>query len=333
MRKTSVRILQIVTYICIGVMAASHSQAQDLKYGSEEFFVEIHGFFAQEYFDFQRDGKKDGVPSFDNHYFYLLINPQIRHNLWLETELEYEHGGQKIELDRVELFWQLAEPATIYMGRFYAPFGIERRYWYPSLNSMINRPLPSREIALANWYSVGVGIKGEIPLPMSFMLNYDFAITNGLTSPLRSVLHPDGRAQIPTRDNNTDKAPVGRMGFSPFRGLELGTSFYTGKYDEDERYGISLLGGDVGWKFKDLSITGEYIWSLAETAQGDQRKSGLYLQTAYQLLKEHKYLNYLELAVRYDTLDPDRNVINSKDLSRLTLGLNISILPSFSIQS
>lgn len=329
MRKTSAGILQIAAYLCIGVIAASHSQAQDLKYGSEEFFVEIHGFFAHEYFDFQRDGKKDGIPTFDNHYLYLFVNPRIRENLWIETELEYEHGGLRIELDRAELFWRLAESATIYMGKFYAPFGIERERWYPSVNSLISRPMPSRDIAQANWYSVGVGVSGTIPLRLTSALNYDFAIINGLVGHSHGDLHTGSPSDVVNGENNADKAPVGRIGISPFRGLEFGASFYTGKYDEDELYRVTLFGGDVGWKFKDLSLRGEYIWSPVEMAQRDRDRSGLYIQAAYQLLKEHKYLNYLEFAVRYDTLDPDRDVVNNQDQHRFTLGLNISPYPHF----
>lgn len=326
--QTPIRILQIVMCFCIGFMIASTLEAQELKYGSEEFFVEIHGFFVQEYFDFQQDGNRDGIPSFDNHYFYLFINPRVRQNLWLETELEYEHAGREIELDRVELFWQLAESAAIYMGRFYAPFGIERKYWYPSLNPFVSRPMPSKEITLANWYSVGVGIKGAIPLETT-AFNYDIALVNGLTSPLRDVLHPDDPSLVPMRDNNTDKALVGRLGFSLFQGLEFGTSFYTGKYDEGERYRISFLSSDANWEFKNLSLRGEYVWSPLETAGGNYNRSGFYLQVAYQLFREYKYLNYLELAARYDTLDLNRDVIDNEDLNRLTLGLNISPYPHF----
>ncbi len=326
MRKTSIRIWQMVIYACIGFTVASTLEAQELKYGSEEFFVEIHGFFAQEYFDFQRDGKRDGIPSFDNHYFYLFVNPRVRHNLWLETELEYEHSGQKIELDRAELFWRLAESATIYMGRFYAPFGIEWKYWYPSLNPFVSRPMPSREITLEHWYSIGVGIKGAISLKTT-TFNYDIALINGLTSPLRDVL--ESSPFLVPYDNNADKAIMGRIGFSPFQGLEFGTSFYTGKYDEGERYRISFLGGDANFEFKNLSLRGEYVLSPLETAQGNYSRSGFYLQVAYQLLKEYKYLNYLELAARYDTFDLNRDVTNNEDLNRLTLGLNVSPYPHF----
>lgn len=328
MRQTLIKVSQIAACICIWFLMTSALEAQELKYGSEEFFVEIHGFFAQEYFDFQSDGKRNGTPSFDNHYFYLFINPRIRQNLWLETEIEYEHGGQKIELDRVELFWQIAESATVYMGRFYAPFGIERKYWYPSLNPLISRPMLSQVITLANWYSVGVGINGTIPLGTT-TFNYDAALANGLTSPLRDVLHPGNVSLSPMRDNNADKALTGRIGFSPFQYLELGASFYTGKYDADERYRISFLGSDVDLEFRNLSLRGEYVWSPVETAQGDHRRSGFYLQIAYQLLKEHKYLNYLGLTARYDTLDLDRDDTNNEDLNRLTLGLNISPYPHF----
>lgn len=137
-------------------------------------------------------------------------------------------------------------------------------------------------------------------------------------------------------DNNSNKTIVGRIGFSPKEGIEIGASFATGKYDKKEKYGVNLLGIDGQVNLGKLSILGEYVSRKVEadkgtldtgTPTGEKGSFTLesyYAQVAYKILEGRKHLNYLEAILRYDAIDPNTDVDDDLDRNRTTLGLALS---------
>ncbi|MCH8293399.1 hypothetical protein IH992_20135 [Candidatus Poribacteria bacterium] len=138
------------------------ASAQELKYGAEESFVEVHGFMDLVFLDFEADGKREGESTFDNRHFNVFFKSDIRENLSIIAEVEYEHGGKDVELDRGEVQLNLSEAAIVKAGRFYTPFGIERLVWYANLNKFVSRPLPLLQIVPGNWYANGVQLMEAI---------------------------------------------------------------------------------------------------------------------------------------------------------------------------
>ncbi|MBI4356368.1 MAG: hypothetical protein HY559_00605 [Gammaproteobacteria bacterium] len=73
-----------------------------LHYGSPETFAEFHGYLHVMYSDFEKDGEENdrGDSGFDQHYFVFNAIAQLRKNLTVFGEIEYEHGGEEIRVDR-----------------------------------------------------------------------------------------------------------------------------------------------------------------------------------------------------------------------------------------
>ncbi len=213
-----------------------------------------------------------------------------------------------------------------------------------------------------NWRDVGINFKGEVPVKEKMKVEYDLAVVNGLkqeTDCFHCHGHKHGNATLPIEpkdqcllchaphhrqenwDNNSNKTIAGRVGFSLKEGTEIGLSYATGKYDKKEDYGVNLFGMDGDINLGKLSIRGEYVTRKVEADEGILSSSGTsttvatgvkgsftlegyYLRVAYRILEGKKHLNYLEVALRYDMIDPNKDVKDEYDRNRWTVGLAFS---------
>jgi len=217
-----------------------------------------------------------------------------------------------------------------------------------------------------NWRDVGIGFEGEAPIKEKMKVKYNLAVVNGLKQETdcfhcHAHRHGDNMTTLPTPenncltchaphhrqenwDNNSNKTIAGRIGFLPKEGIELGISYATGKYDKEEKYGISLFGIDGDINLGKLSIRGEYVTRKVEAdegilssigtstaaatgVKGSFTLEGYYIRVAYRILEGKKHLNYLDVALRYDVIDPNKDVEDELDRNRWTLGLALSPYP------
>lgn len=112
----------------IGYAQDAPMTPEGILYGSPETFAEFHGFVTLTYFDFEKDGTRDGNSTFDQHYFYFNAIAKIRPNVTALAEFEYEHGGEEFAIDRAFIDWGLyGEHLNLRLGKFYSPFGPELR--------------------------------------------------------------------------------------------------------------------------------------------------------------------------------------------------------------
>jgi hypothetical protein len=97
-------------------------------------------------------------------------------------------------------------------------------------------------------------------------------VTQGLTSDIRDHRGlRDGRAPYNPRDNNNNKAFVGRLGLRPTPHWEVGMSGYHGEYDA---LGNQIVGVDVDGKvtYGPFDLLGEY--ALFDLSEGGFRGDG-----------------------------------------------------------
>ncbi|MFQ5504713.1 MAG: porin [Planctomycetota bacterium] len=284
-------------------------------YGSEDFVVSIHGFLDLKYEDSQ-----DKRSSFDLHHANLFIEGSIDDELEAVIEIEYEHGSERIELDQTEILYRPAGSSlTLAAGRFYAPFGIERFTWYPPLNPMISRPAVFRHVVPGNWYETGLRADYRRGLGEELELRGELAVTNGLGSDART----DVRAARQFRDNNSNRALIGRLSGDIGEKLTLGVSGATMKYDERNR--ISFAGVDAEYREDRLLLRGEWVRSRVEDPQGaagDFSREGFYVLGSYRLWADGD--SHLDLAGRIETIDRNKSVDSNTDLSSYAIGLGLA---------
>ena len=229
-----------------------------IAYGSPETFAEFHGFVNLEYFDFQKDGElgrvHGGDSSFDLHNFYFNAIAKIRQNVTAFGEIEYEHGGDELKVDRAFIDWRIADGLAFRLGKFYTPFGLEIKTYQAPARKLVSRPLYTEELLFDEWTDVGVNAYGILgPKPLRFI--YDLAVTNG----------PKGLTEEDTQntDNNPRKDFIARVSVIPYLAeeifLEIGGSYAYGKYDDDSRLTVRLFGGDLRLLAMGLELVAEYV--------------------------------------------------------------------------
>ena len=286
---------------------------------------EFHGFFESTTPLHGRDeeSQQPSVKFLKENELTLWLGKRITRNLSFASEVEIVEGFQKYGLESCALDYEIVnEWLILRAGKFKYPLGIERFVEDGPLDKLVDRPMPSIRIIPGTYSDIGGMLHGTIPMPFDTKMKYELALTNGLEGPN----HEDVQQLW---DNNSNKAIGGRLGYEFLKGLEIGGSYSRGKYDEDNKYDIDFLATDIQFKRGNLEARGEYITSHVEQSEldgGDYSRSGYYLQTSYKYPVDINYFRYVEGVIRFDSIDPNRDVTGIKESDRVAFGLNYSPL-------
>ncbi len=299
-----------------------------------EFEPYVHGYVSMDYrsYDLNRGGRID---SFDMHYFNVIVGTNINGEIAAEVLLEYEHGGDDMGVRYGILDYKIAEPIILRMGKFLVPMGRFNEFLSPEYaNKLPDRPKCLWNIVPIVWAETGVQIKGEYILPSKQSVNYAFYVVNGLEQSANtdgSVA--DGGNIRDMRQNNRDgnnssKAWGGRIGFRPYKELEIGASYYTGKYTIDGNQNLSIMDFHAEYEKDGLTLRGEYVRADQQTSGSDLLKDGFYAEAAYGVNQ------FFEPVIRYDQADLDDG--SGHKYKRSTVGLvyypNPKLHPMFSFR-
>ena len=284
---------------------------------------EFHGFFENTTPLHGRDeeSQQPSVKFLEENELTLWLGKRITRNLSFASEVEIVEGFQKYGLETCAFDYEIADEWLIFRaGKFKYPLGIERFVEDGPLDKLVDRPAPSIRIIPGTYSDIGGMLHGTIPMPYDTKMKYELALTNGLEGPN----HEDVQQLW---DNNSSKTIGGRLGYEFLQGLEIGGSYSRGKYDEDNQYDIDFLATDIQFKRGNLAGRGEYITSHVEQEAldgGDYHRNGYYLQTSYKYPVDINYFRYVEGVLRFDSLDPNRDVTGVKESDRVAFGINYS---------
>ncbi len=282
-----------------------------VEYGSQDSFIGIHGFFDLVY----RNGENQNA-GFDLHHANLLLDVAVSQDADARIEFEWEHGGNAVETDQIYLdYHPFANNTSFLMGRFYTPFGVERRVWYPPVSKTVTRPLVFREVVPGNWYETGAMVvwKDQDKDPM-------FQVEAALTNGLGASLDTNPRTARQSTDNNQGLMFSGRAGME-IDAVGGGFSWASGNYDGDDQNAFRYLGVDVGIELEVASLNAEWVSSTVDTPLapgGSFDRDGWYVQVYCPVLKEEQEFG---LFTRFDRVDPDSRVADANDRNATSLGL------------
>jgi hypothetical protein len=177
----------------------------------------------------------DGVnPStFDFHRFVLLFGHGFGERIRFWSELEFEHafleGGEEsgeLVLEQAYLDFLVHPKLNFRAGMLLSPMGIiNERHEPPSFNG-VERPFVDTFIIPSTWSGSGGGIVGD--------LGKGFAYRAYLITSLDAVGFSAeegfrGGRQNGFSENARNMSPVGRLEYRGVPGLNVGTSFWTGR--------------------------------------------------------------------------------------------------------
>lgn len=224
-------------------------------------------------------------------------------------------------------------------------------YTYTSVNHdgplrlLVDRPLVDQFVIPSTYQDLGVGVSGMVPVGRRGGFNYEMDVVNGLTDTfapagdpthrvsssidyngLRDLRPGEGIANDHFRDNNRNKMIVGRLGYSPFPGLQMGISGSTGKLDQNNHVGANIISGDLQYRLKKFSLMAEYANALINNNKGGVSSlgvpyklfpgglNGYFVQLAYDITPKLTAIS----AFNHVNLDTDHN---GNSMQRLSVGM------------
>ena len=149
------------------------------------------------------------------------------------------------------------------------------------------------------------------------LIKYELYLVNGFNEKAGDRIR-SGRGSH-KKDNNEEKSLVGRFSYSPFLGLDVGTSFHHGAYDDAGDKNLTILALDGSYNGGPFDMKTEYASASVGDVDNDSR-SGYYVQLGYHFLPgaiEQFPNSIFTASLRYDHID-----LGGSDETRYTFGLN-----------
>lgn len=299
----------------------------------------LGGYIDHEFkVDFEPDGSMKSM-SFTPHRLIPFIFSEIAPGIRFITEIEFEYGGNvdkdklgelKIEFAIVDMVW--SEALTFRAGIILLPLGRFNLLHDSPVNDFTERPLVSRHLIPTTFMESGAGIFGSIYPTTLSMLSYELYVVNGLGGDVGMKGIRGGRPPLKS-DNNQEKNVVGRLGFSPFLGLEVGGSVYAGRWNAataapDTSLGVSILALDWSWEKGPFQLIGEAARASYElppetNAAGWGGYAQLNFHFGHELIRRFP-VSVFTASLRLELLDLNEHALDNggNDQRRLGLGLN-----------
>ena len=290
--------------------------------------------------EFKMDYNSDGelvAASFTPHRMIPFIFAEIVSGLRFFTEIEFEYGGDveksgEIKIEFATLDLSLSEAFNVRGGIILMPLGRFNLLHDSPVNDFTERPLIARYIVPTTFMESGAGVYGSVYPGEISMLSYELYLVNGFGDNVGLKGIRGGRPDLKS-DNNLAKSVVGRLGFSPFLGLELGGSFYLGRWNaetdsRDSALGVRIFVLDGSYDVGPLQLQGEaarmsYDLSPGVSASGWGGYGQLNFHFGHGWVDRYP-ASVFTASLRLGELDIDQNALDNgkMDQRRLSLGLN-----------
>jgi len=225
----------------------------------------------------------------------LLVSGQIHDRIRIYNEIDLGVPDGEIKAEQAYVDFLLAQWINLRGGVLLIPFGKFNLDHFDPRRDLTDRPIVATQIVPTTWQDLGVSLFGLIPLSSDLNATYEVQLINGLTntfSDTKTMTPLPGDGLIPTKtvlgkDNNGDKAVVGRGTLKFLDQYELGFSGYNGQSSPTSGNRISGYGLDMELKprgiptWENFEFKGEYSNFQVQGSTAPSRLYGLYAQINY----------------------------------------------------
>ena len=301
------------------------------------------------------DGTAPG--NLDVHRLVMLFGYKFTEDLSFLTEIEYEHI-EEVYVEQAFVNYSISSNLYIRGGLMLVPMGIINEYHEPPIFYGVERPALDKYIVPSTWRELGVGIGGRFD---EISLRYQAYIFNGFIS------YKDGQGRLRGVDGlrkgrqkgiesviNTPNFSA-KLDYYGILGLKLGLAGYFGRTQTDDTsvegatVGVTMLGADARYRYKNLELRGQYIYTrLSDTDAYNEltgkdlgsKLDGFFVETAYNFMPliNRKTDKTFVVFGRYETFDTHAatagNLVRNPDFDRniVTLGLDFKLAPGVAIK-
>ena len=257
--------------------------------------LEISGFFDVLYQDLELENSSSGLGAFELDY-----SNELSEGIVFEGAVVLE--GDEIGLGATFIdFTIIKDLYSIQAGLIDVPFGIDREVFATPDRKLITPPLTTEIMMLGGWGDIGVNFSGKYSI-----LNFNIYLVNGFGEEF-------GIPVTQLSDNNNARTFGFRLGVTPIAKLELGLSYGSGPYlDDNSDDNSTRTGIDFKFDYLMLKLKAEYIMGKEDIPLFDTFKhEGFY----FQILGNINPSAYAIL--RYGTWKPE----GFDEFKRITFGL------------
>lgn len=320
-----------------------------------------------------------GSSTFQSTRFVLGVAAVLsqKQNITFNSEIEYELGTSEIDVEQAFVSWRVRPEFDFRGGIIVPPLGHFNTYHDSNINITTLRPLINQYIVPTAYRDAGIGARGVFSLPNQMRISYEADVLNGMQAlnadgeptPFSRLVGQSSAAEpglIAFQATRNSKAVAGRIGFSPFLGLEFGLSGYTGTFTAagDPPKSANIVFIDASYQHGPLVLNGEYgrsnivgggtprqspvpplvnfadplsVAALgAYVAQTTPGQDGFYVESGYKffngMFKNHERFDegaYVMPVARIESIRRDRTLSNFYlNEFRTTLGVNIAPSPN-----
>lgn len=206
----------------------------------------IHGYLSLDYFKGQADSlySKGSVEGLGAGLFFL---GDLSEKFSYTLEARFK-SDSRIEIEQAWVAFTASEAFRLTAGAFLVPFGKYNLANRPYETRLIMKPLVLELAYPDSWRELGAQVAGKLGF-----LDAVAYIGNGLAE---SASVAQGQQ---FQDNNTNKAWGGRLSLQPGQTMDIGVSYYQGKYDALDQRNLKLVGADASWMTRDFQVLAEYV--------------------------------------------------------------------------
>ena len=262
--------------------------------------------------------------TFDQHRLIPFIYSDVSDRVKFATEIEIEHGGTNtgtgvsggggsLKVEFATLDFLMTDWLNYRAGLILAPLGKFNLIHDSPLQDLTDRPMVSTFILPTTLTESGMGFFGTFYPSELSKLDYEIYLVNGFSSVIgnTSILTAADAASTDEiqdfikdsrgskqQDNNTNFAVLGRVAYSPFLGLEIGTSVHSGYIDDSDQNRMTIKAVDWTYQRGGFELVGEYGHASIEregtfadsTTQKSDRMAGdmwgVYVEPRYHFMPQ-----------------------------------------------
>ncbi len=274
----------------------------------------------------------------DLYRFVPYIGYKFSDNIILNTELEFEHGGEEVAVEFMYLDFLMYEAFNIQVGNLLVPMGLINQRHEPTLFNTVQRPDVEQYLIPSTWHETGIvayGSFGDIGLSYTAGVINALALNNDNNMPGSVNKKWIRSGRIGSEENGPMQrvAFVGRVDYTGISGLLLGTSAYYGAGTQGRPSGVEAFIYDfygqyekAGFKLKGLYTAAGVSNAEKIFAEAADGAEGYYINAEYDVLATLSTRYRLPLFAQFENYDPVSSVAGGTrpdlEQTNVTVGLN-----------
>lgn len=249
--------------------------------------ADLNGYLS---FDFVKGQKESDAPdgTFQRALLGLFLTGDMTPNLDYLAEARFKDES-RVEMEQAFLRIRPSQNFSVKLGLFLVPFGRYNTSNRPHQTVLVKAPLPVESLYPLSWRDIGLLVEGRWR-----GLFFSAYLGNGLGEG-QSL-----RAGQQFTDNNKDKGKGIRGGLSLSQALDVGFSYYSGRYDEKNERTLTIEGVDLSWEAEGVYVLAEYIKADMDNPSDVEKgkAEGYFVQAAFDMGQLRPVGSYQKLTYR-----------------------------------